>query len=60
MGCPIKGDVKYGFKRTNEDASIHLHARKLNFEHPVTKEKIEIIAPPPNEVVWNACVQALK
>jgi 23S rRNA pseudouridine1911/1915/1917 synthase len=60
MGCPIKGDVKYGFKRTNEDASIHLHARKINFEHPVTKEKIEIIAPPPNEVVWNACVQALK
>jgi 23S rRNA pseudouridine1911/1915/1917 synthase len=37
-----------------------LHARKLCFEHPVTKEKIEIIAPPPNEVVWNACVQALK
>lgn len=60
MGCPIKGDVKYGFKRTNEDASIHLHARKINFAHPVTKEKIEIIAPPPNEVVWNACVQALK
>ncbi len=60
MGCPIKGDVKYGFKRTNEDASIHLHARKLTFEHPVTKEKMEIIAPPPNEVVWNACVQALK
>ena len=60
MGSPIKGDVKYGFKRTNEDASIHLHARKLNFEHPVTKEKVEIIAPPPNEVVWNACVQALK
>ena len=60
MGSPIKGDVKYGFKRTNEDTSIHLHARKLVFEHPVTKEKIEIIAPPPNEVVWNACVQALK
>lgn len=60
MGCPIKGDVKYGFKRTNEDGSIHLHARKLNFEHPVTKEKIEIIAPPPNEVVWNACAEALK
>jgi len=59
MGSPIKGDVKYGFNRGNQDGSIHLHARKINFEHPVTKEKIEIIAPPPNEVVWNACVQAL-
>lgn len=59
IGCPIKGDVKYGFKRTNNDASIHLHARKLCFEHPVTKEKIAIIAPPPNEVVWNACLKAL-
>ena len=60
IGSPIKGDVKYGFKRGNEDASIHLHARKLTFEHPVTKEKIEIIAPPPDEVVWNACLHALK
>ena len=59
MGSPIKGDMKYGFQRGNEDGSIHLHARKLTFEHPVTKEKIEIIAPPPKEVVWNACVQAL-
>lgn len=60
MGSPIKGDVKYGFKRTNQDASIHLHARKLSFIHPVTDQKVEIIAPPPNEVVWNACVAGLK
>lgn len=55
IGSPIKGDVKYGFDRTNHDASIHLHARKVNFTHPVTKEIIEIIAPTPNEVIWNAC-----
>ncbi len=59
MGSPIKGDMKYGFQRGNEDGSIHLHAHKINFEHPVTKEKMEIIAHPPNEVVWDACVKAL-
>jgi 23S rRNA pseudouridine1911/1915/1917 synthase len=55
LGFPIKGDVKYGFDRTNSDASIHLHARKVRFEHPVTKESIEIIAKTPDEVIWNAC-----
>ncbi len=54
MGCPIKGDLKYGFARSNKDGSISLHARKLIFNHPITKEKIEIVAPPPDEVVWNA------
>ena len=53
IGCPIKGDVKYGFKRGNEDASIHLHARSVQFEHPVAKQMIQITAPPPNEVLWN-------
>ncbi len=53
MDCPIKGDVKYGFKRGNEDASIHLHARAVNFIHPVTKNEICILAPPPNEALWN-------
>jgi 23S rRNA pseudouridine1911/1915/1917 synthase len=54
IGCPIKGDVKYGFKRGNEDASIHLHARKIRFEHPVKKEMMEISAIPPlTDVVWN-------
>jgi 23S rRNA pseudouridine1911/1915/1917 synthase len=56
MGSPIKGDLKYGFNRSNKDASISLHARKLIFMHPVTKEKVEIIAPPPDDVVWNACI----
>ncbi len=53
MGCPIKGDLKYGFDRSNKDKSIHLHARKVEFIHPVKKEVIVIIAPPPNEVLWN-------
>lgn len=51
--CPIKGDIKYGFKRTNENASIHLHARKLELIHPVTKDKLEIVAPTPNDSLWN-------
>jgi 23S rRNA pseudouridine1911/1915/1917 synthase len=50
--CPIKGDVKYGFDRTNPDASIHLHARKLIFDHPVTGEKITLVAPVPEEKLW--------
>jgi 23S rRNA pseudouridine1911/1915/1917 synthase len=53
MGCPIKGDLKYGFDRSNKDKSIHLHARKVEFIHPVKKEAIVIIAPPPNEILWN-------
>ena len=57
MGCPIKGDLKYGFDRSNKDASIHLHARKIEFIHPVKKEPITIIAPPPNEVLWNEFVK---
>ncbi len=55
IGSPIKGDVKYRFDRTNSDASIHLHARKICFTHPVTKEMTNIIAPTPDEVIWNAC-----
>lgn len=56
IGSPIKGDLKYGFDRSNKDASIHLHARKIEFIHPVTKELITIIAPTPNDVIWNACL----
>ncbi len=52
IGCVIKGDVKYGAKRSNKDASIHLHARKLNFTHPTTKERISIIAPAPEDALW--------
>lgn len=52
MGCPIKGDLKYGSERSNPNGSIHLHARKLVFEHPVSGEKIELTAPVPNENLW--------
>lgn len=55
IGCPVKGDLKYGFDRSNKDGSIHLHARKLVFEHPVKKERLEIIAPPPQDPLWDAC-----
>ncbi len=54
IGCPIKGDLKYGFDRSNPDGGIHLHARKLCFIHPVSKEKIELIAPTPNDIIWNS------
>ncbi|WNM18591.1 RluA family pseudouridine synthase [Flavobacterium capsici] len=53
IGCPIKGDLKYGFDRSNSDGGIHLHARQLVFVHPVSKEEINIIAPTPNDVIWN-------
>jgi len=54
IGSPIKGDLKYGFDRSNPDGGIHLHARKLEFVHPVSKENIIIIAPTPDEVIWKA------
>lgn len=55
-GVPIKGDLKYGSPRSNPDGGINLHARKLEFIHPVIKEKIEITAPvPQNDAVWRAC-----
>ena len=54
IGSPIKGDLKYGFDRSNPDGGIHLHARKLVFIHPVSKENIIIIAPTPEDVIWNA------
>lgn len=53
IGCPIKGDLKYGADRSNPDGGIHLHARKLTFIHPVTKETLTIVAPTPDEVIWN-------
>lgn len=56
INCPIKGDLKYGFDRSNKDASIHLHARELKLMHPVKKELIHIIAPPPKDPIWNACL----
>ncbi len=54
IGSPIKGDLKYGFDRSNKDASISLHARKLSFSHPVKDIELDIIAPVPNDPLWNA------
>jgi 23S rRNA pseudouridine1911/1915/1917 synthase len=54
INCPIKGDLKYGFDRSNTDGGIHLHARKLVFSHPVTKNLLEIIAATPKDVIWNS------
>ncbi len=55
IGSPIKGDLKYGFSRSNKNAGIHLHAKKIEFIHPVKKEPICITATPPNDAIWNAC-----
>lgn len=56
IGCPIKGDLKYGFPRSNPDGSIHLHARKLVFVHPVKKEQLKILAPvPQHDPLWKLC-----
>ncbi len=52
----IKGDLKYGAKRSNTNGGIHLHARFLKFIHPVTKEELVISAVPPKDPVWNACI----
>ena len=52
MGCPIKGDLKYGFARSNPDGSICLHARHISFVHPVSKEMIEVEAPVPPTNLW--------
>ena len=58
IGSPIKGDIKYGFKRTNKNGSIHLHARKIEFTHPIKKEKIIITAPPPkSDQIWTSCIK---
>ncbi len=53
IGLHIKGDLKYGFPRSNPDGGIHLHARKIVFTHPVKKEELTIIAPPPHDTVWD-------
>lgn len=56
IGCSIKGDLKYGFDRSNPDGSIHLHARGLYFKHPVSNEEILVEAPLPDDPLWNACL----
>ena len=56
IGCPIKGDLKYKFDRSNKNGGIHLHARKLEFIHPVKKEKVTVTAPLPSDPIWDACL----
>lgn len=53
IGSPIKGDVKYGARRGNKDRSIHLHAWEIGFHHPITKERISVVAAPPEDALWN-------
>jgi len=52
IGCPIRGDLKYVFPRSNPDGGISLHARSISFDHPVTKQKVAITAPPPDDKLW--------
>jgi 23S rRNA pseudouridine1911/1915/1917 synthase len=54
IGCPIKGDLKYGAKRSNPDGGISLHARKIEFIHPVSKLPLSIVAPIPNDNLWHS------
>lgn len=59
MGCPIKGDLKYGFPRSNPDGSICLHARRVRFVHPVSKELIDVVAPVPSDNLWRSLTSSL-
>lgn len=59
MGCPIKGDLKYGFPRSNPDGSICLHARRVHFVHPVSKELIDVVAPVPSDNLWRSLTASL-
>lgn len=54
MGSPIKGDLKYGSERSNPDGSICLHARRIRFEHPVSKIMIDVVAPVPDTPLWHS------
>jgi 23S rRNA pseudouridine1911/1915/1917 synthase len=61
IGSAIKGDLKYGFERPNADASIHLHARKIKFIHPISEKEIEIIAPvPKQDSIWQFFEEILR
>jgi len=53
IGCPIRGDLKYGYPKPNADGNIHLHCRKLVFEHPVKREPVSIVADPPHDQIWD-------
>ncbi len=53
IGCPLKGDLKYGARRSNPDGSISLHSRSLSFTHPTTKENVSVLAPAPKDALWS-------
>ncbi len=57
IGCAIKGDLKYGYPRSNPDGGICLHARNISFIHPVSKKEITVTAQPPNDNLWNFFVE---
>ena len=57
IGIPVKGDVKYGFRRSNKDRSIHLHAWKISFVHPVTGKSLNFVAPLPNDPIWDTIIE---
>jgi 23S rRNA pseudouridine1911/1915/1917 synthase len=58
IGCPVRGDLKYGFARSNRDGGISLHAREISFTHPVSREEITIVAPVPDDAAWSFCSTA--
>lgn len=60
IGCPVKGDLKYGAKRSNPDGGICLHARQIEFVHPVSKQNICITAPVPEDGLWRALTQEIQ
>ncbi len=57
IGCPVKGDLKYGARRSNPDGGICLHARQIEFVHPVSRQNICITAPVPDEALWQTLTQ---
>ncbi len=59
IGCPIKGDLKYGARRSNPDGGISLHAREIDFIHPVSKQRIRIQAPVPDDNLWRALTEKI-
>lgn len=59
LSCPIKGDLKYGFDRPNANGSIHLHARSITFNHPTQKNEITLVAPVPNDSLWQAFISSI-
>ncbi|MFN6040035.1 MAG: RNA pseudouridine synthase, partial [Bacteroidota bacterium] len=56
---PIKGDLKYGYERSNSNGSIHLHARRIEFIHPIKLHPVSITAKVPDDVIWNSVMQKL-